>query len=356
MDQQNQNEQSNDKPAPTGPQEAEEMKERVISEKIVSEKVIGSSSGVARFGRKIKRKISSRLGGIGMGFLLIIISFFVVWQSEKFDRSAELVADLPVLSAEQAVGNTGLVKVQDKVTSETIKSPRENKEVIYYRRTRQELKMVIETETETRIIEKDGKDVEQIIEREVERPKWVSTLDEEKWAQLELGGKIQVNPNGARKTLSLTEVYSHKEEKYRESIKALLPGVTLLVVGEMDNNTIDGGKPFIITTNSNEQLISSLEESENRTWWILKILTALLFGIGLYLLLGPLLLLLDAIPILGNMGKSALFIVAIIIGVIFTVFSSILIAFWYIILIILVALIGYLIYQKKQSKPVEKTE
>jgi len=327
----------------------EEMKERVISEKIVSEKVIGSSSGVARFGRKVKGRISSRLGGIGLGLLLIIISFFIVWQSEKFDKSAELVADLPVLSVEEAAEATGLVKVEGDITSKLIKSPKEQKDVIYYRHTRKELEMVIETETETKIIERDGQDIEQTIEREVERPKWVSKIDADAWALLELGNKITINPAGADKKLNLTEIYSLSEEKTRESVEALLPTDKLLVVGHIRNNTIDSGEPFIITNNSNEQLINSLESSEKTIWWLLKIATLLLFGFGLYSLLGPLLLVLDAIPVLGNIGKTGLFIVCLIIGLIFTVLSSLIIAFWYIILIILVALVAYLIYAKQQS-------
>jgi transmembrane protein TMEM43 len=332
----------------------EEMQERVISEKIVSEKVIGSSSGVARFGRKVKGRISSRLGGIGLGLLLIIISFFVVWQSEKFDKSAALVADLPVLSVEQAADATGLVKVEGEITSTGIKSPIEKKDVIFYRHIREALEMVVETETETRVIERDGQDIEQTIEREVERPTWVSKIDAAAWAPLELGNKISINPDSAKKQLNLTEIYTLTEEKTRESVEALLTTDRLLVVGEISNNSISSGDPFILTNNSNEQLISSLESSEKTMWWILKIATLLLFGFGLYSLLGPLLLVLDAIPVLGNIGKTGLFIVCLVIGLIFTILSSLIIAFWYIILIILVALVAYLIYLKKQEPQIEE--
>ena len=337
-------------------QKPEEMKERVISERVVSEKVLGSSSGIARFGRKVKGQISGRLSGIGLGLLLIIVSFIVVWQSEKFDKSAALVAEMPVLSVEQAADSSGLVKVQGEVTSAPIKSPRENKDVLYYRHTREELEMVIETETETQVIERDGQDIEQTIEKEVERPKWVSKIDDAMWAEIILGEKITVKPGDAKKELELTEIYSIEEEKYRESIEALLPTDQLLVVGEISNNTISSGKPFIITNKSNEDLVASLESGEKTTWWLLKIATLLLFGIGLYLMLGPLLLVLDIIPVLGKIGKGGLLVVCLIIGLIFTVLSSLIIAFWYIILIILVALVGYLIYLKKQKPQAEKTE
>lgn len=106
-----------DQPASRGEPTAEKdvpaskMKERVISERVVSERVIGSSSKVARFGRKVKGKISSRLGGIGLGIILILVSFIVVWQSENIDRSSEIVKDLPLLTVEQAADSKGMVKV-----------------------------------------------------------------------------------------------------------------------------------------------------------------------------------------------------------------------------------------------------
>jgi len=330
-------------------QPQEEMKERVISERVVSEKVLGSSSGVARFGRKVKSQISSRLGGIGLGLLLIIISFVVVWQSEKFEKSADLVADLPVLSVDQAIEQGGLVKVQGNVTSATIKTPKEDKDVLYYNYSREELEMVMVTEYETKVIERDGQDIEQTIEKQVERPEWVTKTDEEKWAEIVLDEKITINPASAKKMLSLTTIYSMEEAEERESIEALLPQGSFIVVGEISNNQISSGEPFIFTNKANEQLVSSLEQGEKTTWWILKILTAVLFGFGLYSLLGPFLLILDAIPVLGNIGKNGLFIVCLLIGIIFTVLSSILIAFWYIILIVLAALAGYLFYTKKQQ-------
>jgi transmembrane protein TMEM43 len=328
---------------------ASEMKERVISEKVVSERVIGSSSGVSRFGRKVKGKISSRLGGVGLGLLLIIASFFVVWYSESFEKSADLVASLPVLSVEEAASSSGVIKVQGAITSTPIKAPLENKDVIYYRHTKEELEMVTVTETDTQVIERDGQDIEQTIERLVEKPTWVNKIDNDQWAEVVLDNKITVVPSGADRKISLSTIYSKEEDKMREKIEALLPETNLLVVGEINNNKIEGGSPFIMTTQSNDSLVASLESSEKTMWWFLKLATLLLFGFGLYSVFGPLLLILDAIPILGNIGKTGLFVVTMLIGLIFTVLSSIIIAFWYIILIVLVVLVAYLIYAKQQS-------
>ena len=333
----------------TSEQKPAEMKGRVISERVVSEKVLGSSSGMARFGRKVKGQIAGRLGGIGIGLLLILISFFVVWYSVKFDKSAALVASLPLLSVEQAADSTGLIKVSGQITSAPIKTPKEDKEAIYYHFTREELEMVTRTETEKQVITRDGQDIEQTIEREVEKPEWVSKIDEERWAEIVLGEKITVSPEKAKKMLDLRNVYSLQEETVREKIEALLPTEQLLVVGDIANGRINGGDPFIITNKSNQDLISFLESSEKSTWWILKLATLLLFGFGLYLLLGPFLLVLDAIPVLGKIGKGGLLIVCLIIGLIFTVLSSLIIAFWYIILIILIALVGYFVYLRKKQ-------
>jgi len=171
-------------PQPSTPTE---MKERVISEKVVSEKVLGSSSGISRFGRGVKSQISSRLGGILFGFIFIIASFVVVWYSVKFDKSASLVADLPLLSVEQAATSTGLIKFAGLVTSAPIKTPKEAKDVLYYHFTREELEMVKSIETQTQVVTRDGQDIEQTIEKEVEKPTWVSKIDEENWVDLVLG-------------------------------------------------------------------------------------------------------------------------------------------------------------------------
>jgi len=338
------------------PKQAEPMKERVISEKVVSERVLGSSSGLARFGRNVKGRISSRLSGIGLGLLMIIASFVVVWYSEKFEKSADQVANLPLLPVEQAATASGMVKVQGTVTSASIKSPKDAKDVLYYRHTREELEMVKSTETETKVVTRDGQDIEQTVEKEVEKPEWVSKLDDEKWAEIVLGGKITVKPEAAKQMLDLASVYSLSEEKVRENVEAILPTAQLLVVGDLNNNQISSGKPFIITNKSNESLVAALESGEKTTWWILKVATLLLFGLGLYFMLGLLLLVLDIIPILGNIGKTGILIVCLIIGLIFTVLSSLIIAFWYLILIILVALVGYLIYLKKQKSSGQQTK
>ncbi len=332
-----------------GSQSTEEMKEHVIGERIVSEKVIGSSSGIARFGRKVKSQISSRLGGVLLGIILILVSLVVVWQSEKFDKASMIFKDLPLLSVEQAIGSNDLVKFQGEVTSVPIKSPLEDKDVWYYHHMREELEMVKETETETQVVTKDGQDIEQTIEKEVEKPKWVTKIDEEKWAPLTLGGKITVNPENARQILDLTGIYSAEGEKNREKVEAVLAGNQLLVVGEIKNNTIESGDPFIVSNLSNEKLLESLIAGEKSTWWLLKILTALLFGFGLYLILGPVLLILDAVPVLGGLGKGVIFAISIIIGILFTVFSSLIIHYWYVFLIIIIALIVYLIYRKKKT-------
>ena len=327
--------------------------ERVISERVVSERVLGSSNPLARMGRQAGNQISSRLGGVLIGIILILVSFYVIWKSEKFEKTSAIVQAMPVLTVEQALNASGEIKVQGTVTSTLIKTPKEDKDVLYYSYTKEALEMVKKTETETQIVQKNGQDVEQTIEKEVESPEWVTKLEEKKWAPIVLGGQIAVSPESARTDLNLSTVYSTSSDKEREKIEALLPG-DLLVVGEISNAKISSGNPFIISNKSNEAVISSLQSGENFTWWLLKILTLVLFGGGLYLLLGPVLLVLDIIPILGKIGKTGLLIVCLLIGLVFTVFSSIIINYWYIILILLIALAVYLFTARKLKTQPQK--
>jgi hypothetical protein len=322
--------------------------ERVISERVVSERVLGRSNPLARMGRSAGSQISSRLGGILIGLILIIISFFVVWHSENLEKSSAAIKKFPLLSAEQAVGKSGMVKIQGLVTSTPIKNAKDPRDLLYYHQTREELEMVKSTETETRVVTKDGQDIEQTIEREVEKPEWVSKLDEEKWAPIVLANKIGITkPEAARRILNLTSIFSDVQEKVRENVGGVLANEPLIVIGEINNDMISGGHPFIISNLSDLALIASLESSESTAWWLWKLATLLLFGIGLYLLLGPVLLVLDIIPVLGNIGKTGLLIVCLLIGLVFTVFSSIIINYWYIILIIIIALAVYLVSARK---------
>lgn len=326
----------------------QEMKERVISEKVVSERVLGSSNPLARFGRKAGSQISSRIGGVLVGLVLIIISLVVVWKSENLVKSSAVVKSLPLIQAEQAVGKTGLVKVQGRVNSMPISSPKDPRQLLYYHQTREELEMVKSTEIETKVVTQNGQDVEQTIEKEVEKPEWVSKFDEAKWAPIVLADKITVNnPANAQAKLNLTSIFSDTQEKVREEVRGVLATENLIVIGEINNNVIDGGQPFIISNQSDSALIASLESSENIIWWLYKLATALLFGIGLYLLLGPVLLLLDIIPILGNLGKGIILIASLLIGVLFTLFSSLIINYWYIVLIIIIAVVIYLFTARK---------
>lgn len=327
------------------------MKERVISERVVSEKVLGSSNPIARFGRNAGNQISSRIGGVLLGLVLIIVSFVVVWQSTRLEKSSDVVKNLPLVSVEQAVNSTGMVKVTGKMTSAPINNVKDPRGLIYYHHTKEALEMVRSTETETRVVTRDGQDIEQTVEKEVEKPEWVSKFDESKWADIVLDNKITIsNPGSAVAELSLQGIYNNQLEKARENVDGVLAGDQLIVVGEIQNNKISGGKPFIISNKSDSALMESLVSSENMMWWIYKIAVALLFGFGLYLLLGPVLLILDIIPILGDLGKGVILVVSLLIGAIFTVFSSLLIAYWYICLILVILVIFYLVFNRKPKQ------
>lgn len=327
----------------------QEMKERVISERVVSERVLGSANPVARFGRNAGEQISSRLGGVVWGMLLIIIALVVVWQSENLTKSSLVVKNLPLLAVDQAFGQSGLVKVSGKVTSAPIKYSGSEDNLLYYRHTKDVLEMVKDTETETRVVNINGQDVEQTIEKEVERPEWVNKIDEEKWAPIVLDNKITIRPENAGQELNLSKIVSSEDDKSRELVEGLFADDNLLVIGEINNNQISGGETFIISNKSDSALTGALEDSENTTWWLYKIATALLFGFGLYLLLGPLLLILDIIPFLGDFAKGAILVAALIVGVILTIFSSAIINYWYIFVIILIGIAVYAVSARKNK-------
>lgn len=335
-------------------------------ERIVSQQVLGSSNPIARFGRSV----SSSVSGIFFGIILIIASFGLMWWGEQQPEYSKVVAALPLLQ-EAPVTQTGLIKLQAQpAVTQVLIEPKTNAPVLYYHYLKQEYKKVKEVKQETRIIQQDGKDVQQVIEHDEYVDKWVDLVSDKKWAAFRLSN-LNITPTNADLHVTLKKIYELEQPvvgavqpptgstpdlypatKTREIVMGITPDTQLLVVGEALTGSIVGGKPFIISDKSSDALIAEMKSTESTIYWGLKFAAWLLMTIGFVLLFGPISVVLNILPGLGKAFNGILFIVFGVLSAILVALGTIVIRYWWAVLIVIIALIIFAISKSRGSKSI----
>lgn len=332
-------------------------------ERLVSEQVVGSSNPVARFGRSV----SSSVGGIFFGIILIIGSFGLMWFGERQPEYSKIVAALPLIH-EAPVTQTGLIKLQAQPeVTQVLIEPKTNAPVLYYHYLKQEYKKVKEVRTETRTVQQNGQDVQQTYERDEYVDQWVDVVSDKKWAAFRLSN-LNVTPTNASLHVSLKTLFDQERPvsagiqpytvttpdtlpatRMREIVTGISADTQLLIVGEAITGSITGGKPFIISDKSNDVLITEMKSTESAIYWGLKFATWLLMTIGFVMLFGPISVVLNILPGLGKAFNGILFIVFGVLSAILVALGTAVIRYWWAVLIVIVALI-ILAISKSRSK------
>src|SRR3989338_962692 len=327
-----------------------------LDEHVISEKVLGSSNPVARFGRSV----SSSVTGIFFGIVLIVGSFGLLWWGEQQHEYSKDVAALPLVTSVSA-GHSGAIKVQAvPVVSAPLQAPIVNQSVLYYEYRKQEFKKIKERKTETRTVQREGKDVQQTIEKEVLIDKWFDVASEKKWAGFSVGG---ASVEGAAASLGYIELkkFFDKEtpvssdaplnvvQKTRETVVGIPVGIPLLVVGSVNADVITNGAPFIITDSNDAALVAAIQSSESRAYWGFKIVAWLLMTIGFVMLFGPVAALLNVLPGLGKLFNGILFLVFGVVSASIVMLGTIVIRYWWAVLIVLVAVIVLAVIKMKRG-------
>jgi hypothetical protein len=100
---------------------------------------------------------------------------------------------------------------------------------------------------------------------------------------------------------------------------------------------------------------SAAASQDSMNFWLGLIAGFILMGVGLTMLAGPVTQLLDFIPFVGELGagliKVVLWVIAGVLSVVFYVVLYYLYNYWYIAIILLAAVVGFLIYRKKSAAP-----
>lgn len=358
------------------------MAERIISERVVSRRVVGSANPIARKFRNLKGSIT----GVGCGPVLIILALGVLFYGEKFQRSSKIVEQLSLETAEEVTATDGLHKMNGKPTVSTAAEAPEVGNVLYYSYAKQQYQEVEETETETVTRIEGGQEIEEEIERTKLVEKWVDMETENKWAEWKLGN-YNVKTSGADLRLDLSRK-EYREDlglyfelssgmssipelgDYRIVVQYLAIDTELLVVGQISGSNIgSGGEVFIITTKSDAELLSDMQTEETTLYWVTKGGSWLLLTIGLLMMLGPILSLLDFIPIAGQAANCAATVIAAVISVGIVIAGTLIIKFWWVCIalsiigvIALVVLLIVLVAKKggkgevKQEEQAQKVE
>jgi len=350
-----------------------EGSERIISERVVSRRVIGSANPIARGFRKVK----GSFGGICIAPIFFLISFILIYSSEKIEKNSRVVESLSLESVNEVTYNEGLHKVNGKVSITTSAQAPQIGDVLYYSSRKEQYQEVEETEMETITTIENGEEIEEEIERIKIVEKWVEMEADSQWAEFKLGA-YTVNPNGADlKVDYLEKEYREENGLYTElkSSQSLSPEVgdyrlvvnylpidtDLLIVGEFGTNTIDKGELFIITTKGNDELINDMKTAETTTYWVMKGVSWLLLTFGFLMLLSPILTLLDFIPIAGKAVSCVASIIAAVISLGIVLLATIIIKFWWLFIILsglfiigLIILLVVLIFKKKPEDEINK--
>jgi VIT1/CCC1 family predicted Fe2+/Mn2+ transporter len=352
------------------------MAERIISERVVSRRVVGSANPIAKKFRNLKGSIT----GVGCGPILIVLALGILFYGEKFQRSSKIVEQLSLETAEEVTATEGLHMMSGKPTVTTPAEAPEVGNVLYYYYAKQEYQEVEETEYETVTGVENGQEVEEDIERVKIVEKWVDKETESKWAEFKLGN-YEVKTAGADLKLDLSKK-EYREDlgvyyeltsamsstpalgDYRLVVDYLTIDEELLVVGQISGSTISsGGEVYIITTKTDAELLSDMKTEETAIYWVTKGATWLLLTIGLLMMIGPILSLLDFIPIAGQAANCAASVIAAVISVGIVLAGTLIIRYWWICLglsvigvISLVVLLVVLVMKKGSSSGTPQTE
>ena len=328
-------------------------RERFIGSRILSRKVLGSANPLAKGFRDTKQGCMDSIGGMFLGFILFALAFVPAWCSVRgvAEHSKTLEA-LPLLTAAQAKGQTGLVKVHGKPENVEVvpfdiacKEINAKKDVFWYHKALKEFREHPETRQKTVTRTVNGQEVQETVEEQYMVQDW-QVLNEETQAaaSFTLGG-IEVLPRESDLRLTRFESCQDKGPETLGSKWLLVEYLPiedvgdLVVVGEMVSDRISSGTPFIITDKSADELVADLAASESAAKWGLTALSVILFFLGFNLIIGPLLFLLKYVPFVGGGLRFVIGVVSLVLSIVLVLIIKFVILYWWLILVLLAGLV-----------------
>jgi hypothetical protein len=330
------------------------MPERIISQSVVSERIIGGTGPFSSLSQKIKN-LQGAFAAACLSPVLIILAFGLIYYSETFKKSSDIVKALPLETSAQVKDQTGPHKFAGVAAITLPLTAPKIGPVLYYDAASQLYKEVEETDRQTVTSTENGQQVEKVVETKKLVDKWVDTSDETKWAAYKVGD-ILVKPDNASLHFNFsskefrtsngveTEVTTSSVEPVLGDTRLLLNYVpvetNLLIVGDISQNTVASGDTFIISNQTDAELTSTLQSGESTLYWIMKIGSWLLLLIGFASILKPLTAVLDFVPFFGGAINGVIGVVSAVAAGLLVLFGSLIIKFWWLCLISVFLTVG----------------
>lgn len=339
------------------------------------------------------RDLRKSITGVVFGTIFLLIGFLLIWGSVRWVKNyAAVVESLSFTNPAEVESDAGLVKLKGTPEVTDIEfsyvkcGDREcgildqeqvtRDDVMYYSATYERYEQYKEVSTETKTIDRGGEEVTEEYEVTEIKEDWKTVSSESNWADLQLGD-VKIYPEKAKnkvekETQTIENVVlpstddgdtyyvpgrreeaSSKVGETRLVLQTIGTGDELIVVGEVSGGDMRDGEPFVITDKSHEKLLESLKTDEKTGRLMLRIGSWVLLTLGFMLVIGPVLALADFIPVVGGVAKFLAFITSAIISVIIIAIGVLVVKYWWIVLILVSALIGggiYLVMRKSPKK------
>ena len=322
----------------------------------MGEKVLGSANPLAMGFRHGKRALVDSIGGVFIGFLLLLIAVYASTCDVK--RLSGNVAKMTPVAAENAGTLSGMQVVTGTPDSiENIVAPLTDKKVFWYDYKKEEFvtEQVKEQKSETVVENGQEKQVTKEVTKEVSD--WKVRDEKADYSDFKLGA-LTVKPDKAK--LDITEQNTTKElgknkdgNDEREVVTYVPVTGPLTVVGEIAGGAIAGGEPFRISTETPDKLVATMKGEETNAFIGHKVLAVLLFTFAFNLMLGPLLLLFKIVPIIGGFLRGIVFFASLVLAIVFVAIITVVVKFWWAILLagLVITALALMMHHKDKPKP-----
>jgi hypothetical protein len=317
---------------------------REVSRRVVSERVIGSANPIAKWGRESQSSCMSAFSGFFLGLLLFFATFALPYCAARTEKDSKDVSKLTVITTEQAATYSGKALVQGVLQSDgTIHAPKGDASgILAYNYIVEDLVTKPEKHNETHKEVQNGKEVEVTEEVTEMVEEWQTTHQDEQWQTLRLGN-LTIDRTLAQIDLPWNDAYNvtSPNQKHRETVKVVKGGMNVLLACELkDGVLVDIPDFYILTSKAKDELVSKMNAGEETNRWLLIGASILLWTISLTLLVGPLMLLVNIVPIkaLGALARGAVTFVSFLIACLITWITYVAVRYWWAIVVLLAIL------------------
>jgi hypothetical protein len=326
-----------------------ERRVREVSRRVVSTRVLGSANPIAKWGRDSKSTCMDSIGGFFVGILLCCATFALPYCAATKEKDSKDVAKLTPVAVEQAGMLDGRAAVTGTLSTDAPVIPPKGSAgaVLAYRYVVEDYETHPETHTETHTEVQNGKEVEVTEEVTEDVSEWVTKIDETKWAPLKLGA-INIDPQRADMQLTWIQDWSQNnaQNTHRERVEVVKLSPSVLLAAEFNGGQVAVPPDFyIVTTQSKDQLVASMNATEETGRWVLIIASVILWTISFNLIIGPAMILLNILPVQALSGaiRGVYTFFSLLLAVLLTWTVYVAVRYWWMILIVLAVLVVVII-------------